>query len=133
MFGVPKFALTAENSSWGTRVILSLAGSVLLSAGFAVYLLGAPVLDVDNTGWIWGDLSLMHLAWVQFLAGDEKGWLSTTAFSFPLSLGVALFDPLPIFLLAAQSLVSVADIERQYLGNVCRTVATGTGCARLTL
>lgn len=116
MFGVPKFSPVPEDSSYGSAFFLPLVSALLISAGCAVYLLGAQLLDVNNTDWIWGDLSLTHLAWVQFLGSAEKGWLSTTAFSFPLPLSVALFDPLPIFLLVAQWVFSGADAGRQYLG-----------------
>lgn len=116
MFGVPKFSPVPEDSSYGSAFFLPLVSALLVSAGCAVYLLGAQLLDVNNTEWIWGDLSLIHLAWVQMLTGNEDGWLATSAFSFPLPLSVALFDPLPIFMVPAQWVFSSADVGRQYLG-----------------
>lgn len=116
MFGVPKYSPAPDRDPHRTAWVFPLVAALLMSAGFGVYLVGARLLDVNNTDWIWGDLSLVHLAWVQFLGGSEQGWLTTTAFSFPLPLSVALFDPLPVFLAPARWMFSGAEVGRQYLG-----------------
>lgn len=96
--------------------LMGIVSAMTASACWAAYVLGPSILDPSNTNWIWGDLSLIHLAWIQLLSDHESTWMSTTRFSYPLKLNTALFDPIPLFLLFAKLLHIEPDIHRQYIG-----------------
>jgi len=89
---------------------------VVFAAAWARYVLGPVPLDVNDTHWLWGDLSQVHTAWRQYLADPDVAWLASTRMSYPLPLSISLFDPMPLLLLLARPLASFADPGTQYFG-----------------
>ncbi|MBQ0918439.1 hypothetical protein KBW71_08275 [Hydrogenophaga aromaticivorans] len=90
---------------------------VLLAFGltWARYVLGRIPLDIHNTEWVVGDLAVVYFAWVQYLADPHSHGLLTQRMSFPLEMNVALFDPMPIFLISVGKLAPWVP-NGQYLG-----------------
>jgi hypothetical protein len=89
---------------------------VAFASVWAVYVLGAVALDRHNLEWLWGDLSQVHVAWVQFLSDPSAGWLTTDRLSYPLPLSISLFDPMPILLLLARPLSGSLANGQQFFG-----------------
>lgn len=87
-----------------------------LGAIWARYVLGPVPLDVHNTSWIWGDLAQVYTAWGQYLADPDKAWLESTRQSYPLPMSVALFDPMPLFLLLARPVSEIMPDGLQFTG-----------------
>lgn len=85
------------------------------SLAWAVFVLGVTALNIHNTDWLWGDLAVVYLAWVQYLSDPMAQGLLTQRMSYPLEMNVALFDPMPVFLLSAGKLAQWLPAG-QYLG-----------------
>ncbi len=93
---------------------------IVAVAGLAMvwgrYALGPVPLDIHNTHWIWGDLAQVYVAWGQYLADPDKGWLDSLRLSHPLPMSIALFDPMPLFLLLARPLAWLLPDGLQLIG-----------------
>lgn len=97
-----------------TTVLLHLSVVILAAFAWGVYTLGVTAIDPSNTDWIRDDLAQVYLAWARFL-GDSPDGLSLPSTSYPLDLNFALYDPMPIFLLAADAL-GIDGLTGQFFG-----------------
>ncbi len=85
-------------------------------AAWACFALGPTALDTRNLTWVWGDLAQVYVAWGQFLSDQHAGWLSTSRLSYPLSMSVSLFDPMPLLLLIAKPFSGLIPQGHQFFG-----------------
>lgn len=100
-------------------LVRTLFGALIVAtfgAIYARYVLGHAPLDIHELHWIWGDLSQVYVAWSQYLSDPNVHWLTSTRLSYPEPLSIALFDPMPLLLLAARPFAGFVQPGTQYLG-----------------
>lgn len=98
------------------RMVGCLSAVAAFALAWAVYVLGDVALDRHNLTWLWGDLSQVHVAWGQFIADPHAGWLKTDRLSYPLSMSISLFDPMPILLLLSRPVAGMVADGQQFFG-----------------
>lgn len=101
--------------SLSAKKSVGLAALLLCSMAWAVNVLGRVPLDIHNTRWLWGDLSLVYLSWSHYIADPNAHGLMSTRMSFPLEMNISLFDPMPIFVLTFGKLHQLVS-QGQYIG-----------------
>lgn len=89
---------------------------VVFSVLWGCYVLGSVPLDIKNTSWLQGDLAQVYLAWSQYLSDPDAMWLMSNRMSYPLDMNFALFDPMPILLLAFRYIADLIPVETQFFG-----------------
>lgn len=100
------------------RIVISLGLVVIIvcSASWAIYVLGLVPIDIHNNNWLWGDLSQVYTAWVQYLNDPGATWLKSNRMSYPLDMNFSLFDPMPILLLTLKPFAYGFTKGNQYIG-----------------
>ncbi|RYD85388.1 MAG: DUF4214 domain-containing protein [Verrucomicrobiaceae bacterium] len=96
--------------------LLSLIIVVVLGLAWAAFALGPKPLNIYDTSWLWGDLSGVFLAWTQYGLDPSPTGLLTDRLSYPVDMSIALFDPMPIFLVAFSGISKLAPYQTQYFG-----------------
>ncbi|WP_370320047.1 DUF6311 domain-containing protein [Oricola sp.] len=74
--------------------LLFLTGGIL-----GVSYLGARPLDYFDTGWLWGDLAQVYLAWSGFNSDPQSFLTVSDSLSFPIPMSIAMFDAMPLLYL----------------------------------
>jgi hypothetical protein len=101
---------------WRTlRKCACLAYPTLLGAALGLYLVGLERINPYNLSWLWGDLVQVYAAWVG-ARESGTGFLQFTQMSYPLPIDVALFDPMPLFILVARPFSSFIPNSTQFFG-----------------
>ncbi len=85
-----------------------------ISWGF--FVLGLRPFHIYDTGWLWGDLAQVYIAWAQYTRDTNASWLISNHLSYPLSINFALFDPMPLLLLAFGWLSNFVPDHTQWFG-----------------
>jgi hypothetical protein len=80
------------------------------------FVLGSRPFHIYDTGWLWGDLAQVYIAWAQYTRDSSASWLISNHLSYPLPINFALFDPMPVFLLAFGWLSNFVPDHTQWFG-----------------
>lgn len=88
------------------------------SIGFlvATYIVGIDQINIFNRKWLWGDLFDTYLAWAQHNLDHCLECLTSDRLSFPLQMPLALFDPMPLFLVLLSWVSPLLPENSQYIG-----------------
>lgn len=87
-----------------------------LGLSWGRFVLGPIPLDIKNLRWVWGDLSQVYVAWSQYGSDPHADWLSSNLLSYPLPMSIALFDPMPLFLVVAGPFGGLVPDGAQFFG-----------------
>jgi Family of unknown function (DUF6311) len=101
------------------RVLLNrawLACPALLGATLGVYVVGLGRLNPYNLSWLSGDLVVAYAAWTGINQQSGPGYLQFTQLSYPLPIEVALFDSMPLFILATRPFLNLVANSTQFFG-----------------
>lgn len=93
-----------------------LVAIIAAAIGWGLFVLGPRPFDIYDTGWLWGDLAQVYIAWAQYTNDPGASWLTSNRLSYPLDIDFALFDPMPLLLLAFGWLSFFTPDQTQWFG-----------------
>ncbi len=88
----------------------------ILAIAWGIWSLGLRPLNIYDTDWLWGDLAQVYIAWSKYTQDPKASWLISNTLSHPVPLNFALFDPMPILLLAFGWLSNFVPDKTQWIG-----------------
>lgn len=93
-----------------------LTAVITAAIAWGLFVLGPRPFQIYDTGWLWGDLAQVYIAWAQYTRDPSASWLISNHLSYPLSINFALFDPMPLLLLAFGWLSNFVPDHTQWFG-----------------
>ena len=89
---------------------------IAAAIAWGLFVLGPRPFHIYDTGWLWGDLAQVYIAWSQYTNDTSATWLISNHLSYPLNINFALFDPMPVLLLAFGWLSNFVPDHTQWFG-----------------
>jgi hypothetical protein len=89
---------------------------ITAAIAWSFFVLGPRPFHIYDTGWLWGDLAQVYIAWAQYTRDTSASWLISNHLSYPLSINFALFDPMPLLLLAFGWMSNFVPDHTQWFG-----------------
>lgn len=89
---------------------------ITAAIAWGIFVLGSRPFDIYDTGWLWGDLSQVYIAWAKYTGDPSASGLISNHLSYPLNINFALFDSMPVLLLAFGWLSAFVPDHTQWFG-----------------